>query len=205
MKYRLPYNTLAMPFFDMSSPRPPTVEDEEIDTMAPPTDRSRASSTAETNPSTHYFAKALPAREGGYTAQYGIPGLLPTRLKDETGAIAVFTDAETAEFEAARAMIAVLNSRSQSLRGRDKPERYRKLTPAELADLLAKANLTPTFFAYLYGTDPGRVLKWLEGNEDIPHPARIMLEVLIAHPDATTVAELATDAITTQIKPRRTE
>lgn len=196
MIYRLPYPPPLLPTGNVGSPSAPIVEDKEID-VAHPTDRSRASRTAETQPSTHYFAKALPARDGGFTAQYGMPGLLPTRLKDDTGNVALFDTADEAEYEAMRAMIAVLNTRSMSLRGRDKREWYRKLTPAELAVLIGKAGITPTFFAYLYGTDPSRVLKWLEGLEDIPHPARILLQILIDYPGSINVAERLTDSIAT--------
>jgi hypothetical protein len=52
------------------------------------------------------------------------------------------------------------------------------MTGAELAQAMAELHLSPTDIATLYGTDQRRVMKWIDGLEDIPHPIRVILALL---------------------------
>lgn len=153
-----------------------------------------------TKPAVRHVANAVPHNNGQFLAQYAGPGMIPAYVADRQGQPRYFDSAEDAEVEARRVLFAVLNSRK---RDSSKPERYRRLTGPEFAVLLAEASLTPTFFAYLYGTSPDRVMKWIDGVEDVPHPAMLMLEIMKQRPEAVDIAERATEAVTTTRRPAR--
>ena len=53
------------------------------------------------------------------------------------------------------------------------------MTGAELGVALDEAQLTPTFFAELYGVPQARVMKWLDGEQDIPHSAHVLVRLLV--------------------------
>lgn len=148
-------------------------------------------------PSKSYVAKAIPV-EGGYIAQFSAPGLIPryvARPHDPENPTVFPTIAE-AEGAARVAVFGALNApRKQHARGKN--ERYEKLSGPDFAVLLAESGLGLTFFAWLYGTSPDRVQSWIDGTDNAPHPARVMLEVFKAHPNAVDIAEEVTNAVTT--------
>lgn len=151
-------------------------------------------------PAKKYIARAIP-HGGFFYAQWAAPGMVPKYVL-ERGNRAVFDTHEEAEEAARYHLFNALNSvRDGRISG--KPERYRKMTAAEGAVLLAEAGLTPSFFAFLYGTSRERVLKWIDGVEDWPHPARLLLKIFKANPGMIDLAETVTESVTTERKPRK--
>lgn len=162
-----------------------------------PTDRSRT--FAEQRRGGRYYAESVPRPNGtGFLGRFSAPGL-EWDFAQEGGAPAVFDNPGAAELAAARALIGVLNIRSSRL-AFEKNDRYRKLSATEFAELLADAGITPELFAHIMGTDPNRVRQWLEGTGDIPHPARVILELLKAADGNVDIAEKVTDAVATSRK-----
>lgn len=150
-----------------------------------------------------YIAEAEPLPGGKYHAVYSSPGRLPTVATREDGRPYLYNTQIEAEAGAARQLHRVLNAPRSNPDG--KTERYQKLTGAEFAVLLANADVTATWFAYVYGTAPKRVLGWIDGVDDVPHPARLLLEAIIASPQIPDLIESVTDRVTTELRPRRKE
>ena len=123
------------------------------------------------------IAKSLP-RGTHFTAQFALPGLVPDLVKNREG-IRTFTTARDAEIAAMEAVIGLYNSRTIDTR---KAGGYRRLTGAELAVLLEKIDITPTYFAEIAGVPQHRVMKWLDGEQDIPHSIHVLTK-LLAHSD----------------------
>lgn len=153
-------------------------------------------------PSKSYVAKAIPV-DGGYIAQFSAPGLIPRYVarSHEPDNPIVFDTAEEAENEARRAAFGILNKPRQTQR-RGKDVRYQKLSGPEFAVLLAESGLSLTLFAHIYGTSVSRAQGWLDGADNAPHPARVLLEIFKANPEMVDVAEDVTNAATTDRRPR---
>lgn len=151
-------------------------------------------------PARRFIAKSI-LTSGGFRAQWAAPGLVPAYVMDR-GRPAVFDDEDSAENAARFHLFNALNKARDGLIS-GKPERYRKMTASEGAIALAEAGLTPSFFAFLYGTSRDRVLKWIDGVEDWPHPARLLLEIFKANPSTIGLAEAVTDSVTEARKPRK--
>ena len=71
-----------------------------------------------------------------------------------------------------------------------------RLTGAELAVTLADIDLSPTELAWLYGTSQDRVLKWLDGEDAVPHPVRLILAALAANPGLLPLWRQVTSMVT---------
>lgn len=151
-------------------------------------------------PAKKFVAQAVPYA-GGYRAQWAAPGLVPAFVM-ERGSVAVFGSKDSAENAARIHLFNALNL-PRERRTSGKPERYKKMTSVEGAVKLRESGLTPSFLAYLYGTSQDRVLKWIDGVEDWPHPARLLLEIFKACPAMIDIAERVTDSVTEERKPRR--
>jgi DNA-binding transcriptional regulator YiaG len=72
--------------------------------------------------------------------------------------------------------------------------------------MLAEAGLTTALFAELYGTTVQRVMWWIDGRDkkgnltDVPHPAYLLLKLMIEDPSNIDRLESYTKAMTTKRK-----
>jgi len=132
--------------------------------------------TVADKPASKPIAKAIRHPSGkGLAGQFALPGLVPDYVRDRDGRIQRFETDDAAEFSALRVMRAVLESRMTDPR---KAGGYNRMTGAELAAALNDADVTPTEFAELYGVPQSRVMTWLDGAQDIPHSASILVRFL---------------------------
>ena len=155
-------------------------------------------------PSNVYFARAVPLPNGKFQAIYSAPGRLPAVSAREDGTPYVYNTEVEAEAGAAMHLHRVLNApRIEARRSQGKSERYEKLTGPEFAMLMARAGVTATWFAYVYGTTQQRVLGWIDGVDQVPHPARLLLELIIADESNGDLIERITDSVTTSRRPER--
>ena len=146
-------------------------------------------------PSSRIIAKALPSNDGrSWHAQFAIPGRIPD-LVSKMGKPEPYPDEEEARLAACEAVVSMLQNRPART---DKPERYKKLTPGELSTRLDGLEITATNFAYIYGTTEARVMQWLDGSMDVPHPARILLDIFAKNPEMFDIAERSTNLSTTR-------
>ena len=153
-------------------------------------------------PSTTYIMQALPLANGRFHALYSAPGLVPDIARAADGRPYEYDTELEAEHGAAQFLYSLKNNIRRKAK-RSKPERYAKITGPEFAALLARSTLTPTLFAYLYGTSQQRVLDWIDDADGVPHPARVLLELFIADEKNIDVAESVTDKVTTERSPRK--
>lgn len=154
-----------------------------------------------------YKAWAEPNNRGpGFIAVWIAPGLVPDIVRPDGKAPAIFDTEIEAEIAGWRRMAEVMNGpRIRANKNQGKPERYKRLSGPEFAEALRAAGITPTFLAYLYSTSAHRVLTWIDGAEDIPHPVRVLLALFQDDERNIDIAEKVTEAVTTERKPRRLE
>lgn len=138
-------------------------------------------------PASRPIAKAL-ARRDKFAAQFALPGLVPATVQKD-GQTMLFDTETEAENAAHRALFSLLTSRTVDRRWRND---YEVLSPAEFARYLAAAEITPTYFAEIYGTKQSRVMQWLDGEADIPHSAHVLVR-LMAIPAALDLASEITN------------
>lgn len=120
-----------------------------------------------------YRIYAKPAR--GLIPAYVVPGIEGERLVYAEGGVPLRCATEDeALAEAGRNLCAFLNgqTRSRTKHG------YTRLGGAEFAVALRDLGITPSEFGVLYGTQLDRVMKWIHGEDDIPHPVRVILALL---------------------------
>lgn len=159
------------------------------------------------------WAEPHPGHEG-FVGLFHAPGL-ETDYAVEDGridmSIAIYPTAELAEIAAKNSLFKVLNSArtfAAIVHRNGKPERYARLSGAEFAVLLGEVDLTPTFFAELYGTTLKRVMSWIDGvnehghEERVPHPAYLLLMRIKEDPSIVDKIEADTRAVTTTRRPR---
>jgi hypothetical protein len=127
-------------------------------------------------PASHPIAKAIrhPSHKG-LAAQFALPGLVPSYVRDREDRVQRFDTEEAAEFAALRVMRAVLESRMRDPR---KATGYNRMTPAEFAAALVDADLTATEFSEIYGVPQSRVMGWIDGIQDIPHSAAVLVRLM---------------------------
>lgn len=153
-------------------------------------------------PIERYFARAVERGDDMFAAQYGAPGLISEIVKNNRdGTEELSNTAVRAELLAARILLKILNTRAHALRNQGK-NRYPHLTPAQFAQELAAVEVTPTWFAEIYGTNQKRILDWLEGNEPVSHPARVLLFAMRRDPALAAALETFVGQITEE-RPRR--
>jgi DNA-binding transcriptional regulator YiaG len=126
-------------------------------------------------PASKPLAKALPREGGKFRAQWAMPGLIPDYVRDADGKPLNFPSERQA---VAAAKMYVFDYLSTRLVDSRKNSGGRMLSPAEFAVALDRANITPTYFAEIYGTTQERVVGWLEGKQDIPHVAHLVVRGL---------------------------
>jgi DNA-binding transcriptional regulator YiaG len=124
-------------------------------------------------PAKTVIAKAL-KMGGGYVAQFALPGLLPD-VVSEGGHPKVFYSEDKAVAAANETVVKLLQSRLIDSR---RPQETKRITAAEFAVLLAEADITPTWFAEIYGTSQEKVIKWLDGQDDVPHAAYLLVTLM---------------------------
>lgn len=125
-------------------------------------------------PATRLIAKALP-RGDGFAGQFALPGLVPDLVRRE-GRQVIYPSEREAEIAAMETVIRLFNSRTVDTR---KAGGYRRMTSVELAVALSDLDITVTFFAELAGVPQQRVLKWLDGEQDIPHSVHVMVALML--------------------------
>lgn len=124
-------------------------------------------------PSKSHFSKAI--RDGRfYLGQFSMPGIVPDVVRKDGVPVRYETEDE-AETAALWALTAALQKRIYDER---KPGPYRRMTGAELAQMIDLIGITVTEFGVIGGWPQSRVLKWLEGEDDIPHYVRILARLL---------------------------
>lgn len=140
-------------------------------------------------PASRLIVKALP-RGDQFAGQFALPGLIPDLVRGREGKIRLFGSEPEAEAAARQAVLAVYESRTVDTR---KAGGYRRLTGAELAGLLDKIDITPTYFAELYGVPQSRVMKWIDGEQDIPHSAHILAKLMAQSDEVFGIIESITE------------
>ncbi|EUB97262.1 hypothetical protein PMI07_000838 [Rhizobium sp. CF080] len=143
--------------------------------------------TMSIKPASRLIAKALP-RNGRFAGQFALPGLIPDLVRDDNG-VRTFDDERMAEIAAMEAVIRLYESRTIDTR---KAGGYIRLTGAELAVLIDEMNTTPTYFAEICGVPQSRVMKWLDGEQDIPHSVHVLAKLLVVNKANFDVAEKVT-------------
>lgn len=125
---------------------------------------------AETKPASRVICQTRPYNDG-YAGLIALPGLYPdfVRRGEE---VVVLKTAGAARNEALEALFRLYDSRTRDTRTAGG---YKRLTGAEFAALLAKINVTPTFFAEISGFPQARIMKWIDGEQDIPHSVHVLV------------------------------
>lgn len=125
-------------------------------------------------PASRRISKALP-RGDKFAGQFALPGLVPdlVRVGDKVQLFDMERDAEIAALEACAR---VYDSRTIDTR---KAGGYRRMTGAELAVALADLDVTVTYFAEIAGVPQHRALKWLDGEQDIPHSVHVLVKLML--------------------------
>ena len=127
-------------------------------------------------PASRPIAKAIRHHSGkGFAGQFALPGLTTDEVRDRDGRVTRYDDDHSAEFGALRVMKALLESRMNDPR---KAGGYERLTGSQLAQALLDADVTPTEFAEIYGVPQARVMGWIDGAQDIPHSANVLVRLL---------------------------
>lgn len=139
-----------------------------------------------------YFVDARRPDDGrtGFLGHYGFPGRDKQIVRDKDGRPVIYPTREAALGAAGQALCAALNGRFRQ----NVKHRYIRLTGPELAVMMANIPITPSQLARLWGTYQKRVMKWIDGEEDIPHPIRIFL-LLLTMQDAFENAMYANDQV----------
>lgn len=139
-------------------------------------------------PASRRICKALP-RGPKFVAQFALPGLVPDFVQHD-GKVALFDTEREAEISALEAFARVFDARTIDTR---KAGGYVRLTGAELAVLLDQINITPTYFAEISGVPQHRVMKWLDGEQDIPHSVHILAKLIAMNEANFGLAEKVTE------------
>ncbi|MBG19393.1 MAG: hypothetical protein CML31_05420 [Rhizobiales bacterium] len=143
-------------------------------------------------PASRVIAKALPQSGGTYRAQFALPGLIPEYVRNPDGTVFETESQVTAREAACVALVGLLESRVVDPR---RAGGYRRMSAANLGSVLAEIDITPTYFAELIGVPQARIIKWLDGEQDIPHYVWPFTELLKASDQNFKIAEkIAKDA-----------
>lgn len=134
------------------------------------TQRTERKEKVSTRP--YYRWEQLP--NGKFEAWFAVPGLVAEPVR-EGGRVQQFDTAHAAEFAALKAIYKILTARSVKT---SKPDKVRRMTSGEFAAALSEADITATHFAEIYGAQVARVLKWIDGTEDIPHAAHVFVRLM---------------------------
>lgn len=143
--------------------------------------------------SAQFTVTAQPASNGSFYGAYSMPGRDWQRVirRKPDGAIVPirFDNEALAKAAAGEALCDAMNHR---VRGRNS-HGYRRIGGAELAVRLAELQLSPAAFARIVGWDQAKVMRWIDGEENVPHVVRIALEMMLETPGALQVAVETTE------------
>lgn len=131
------------------------------------------------NPATKPIAKAVPARDGGFLAQFAMPGTVPAFYEGDGGRPIVFPSEGAARQAAYEGFFKLFSSRVFDTR---KAGGYQRMSAVDLSRALVESGITPTLFAELYGVPQSRVIKWLDAEQDIPHSAAVFAKAMMIKP-----------------------
>ena len=137
-------------------------------------------------PASRAFAKAL-ARGDRFVGQFALPGLVPEEVKRDGRIVQFSTEAE-ATAAAERALAQKMSSRRVETKRKGE---YTRMSGEQLAVALARANMNPHTFARVYGVPQARVIKWIDGEQEIPHVAAVFVRLMV-EPDNRRIAEEVT-------------
>lgn len=144
-------------------------------------------------PASRPIAKALPhPSKKGFAAQFAVPGQVPQYVVDNDGKVRQFESDRSAEVVALRVLQAIMDSRNNNPR---RAGLYNRMTGAQLAAALDESELTPTEFAEIYGVPHERILKWIAGEQDIPHSAHVLVKLLAYEENFTEAREITNQAM----------
>lgn len=140
------------------------------------------------NPASRRISKALP-RGDKFTAQFALPGLIPDLVRDPQGNPREYDTERDAEIAAMDALMRVYDSRTIDTRVAGG---YKRMTGSELAVAIEDLNTTPTYMAELVGVPQHRVMKWLDGEQDIPHSVHVIIKLMLMNDANFELAESIT-------------
>lgn len=138
-------------------------------------------------PASRRISKALP-NGNRFTAQFALPGLVPDVVRDASG-IVFFDDERSAEIAAMEALMRLYDSRTIDSRSAGG---YKRMKPVDLALAIDQLDTTPTYFAEIVGVSQERVMKWLDGEQDIPHSVFVLTNLLLLNDANFELAEEVT-------------
>lgn len=141
----------------------------------------------ELKPASRRICKALPDGDK-FVGQFALPGLVPDLVR-RGGRPVLFDTPREAEVAALEAFAAVFDSRTIDTR---KAGGYVRLTGAELSALLNDIGITVTWAAEIAGVPQHRLIKWLDGEQDVPHSVHVLFKLMAMSPENTTAAERIT-------------
>ncbi|QPC87103.1 hypothetical protein GA830_10390 [Mesorhizobium sp. NBSH29] len=146
-------------------------------------------------PASRPIAKALPIRDdsGEFYAQFALPGMVPMLVNEDSSGAGRYQSVKDAENAARKALFGILTSRTVDTR---KAGAYKRITAADFAVSLDEANITPTYFAEIYGVPYARVMMWLDGAADVPHSAHVLVKLIATEENfvkARSITERAQD------------
>ncbi|WP_187967904.1 hypothetical protein [Aquibium microcysteis] len=139
-------------------------------------------------PASRLICKAVP-RGDKFAGQFALPGLVPDMVRHGDRP-AVFDTEREAHVAAMEAVLRLYDSRTVDTR---KAGGYRRLTGAELAVMLETLDVTVTYFAEIAGVPQHRVMKWLDGEQDIPHSVHVLARLMLASDENFRIAEETTE------------
>jgi len=126
-------------------------------------------------PAAQLIAIAIP-HGPGFLSEYALPGMLPVIVSDpDTGDPVMHMDRKCAEGAARDAVLEAYRRRISDTR---KNCGYVRMTGAEMAALLAHLMLDTEEAAEIIGVPQARVVKWIDGEQDIPHSVNLLLRLL---------------------------
>lgn len=139
------------------------------------------------NPASRRISKAL-ARGDKFAAQFALPGLVPDLVKKD-GRVVLFDNERDAEVAALEATARVYDSRTIDTR---KAGGYRRMTGAELSSDIATLDISLTYFAEIAGVPQHRAMKWIDGEQDIPHSVHVLVKLMLQSKSNLELAERVT-------------
>lgn len=141
-----------------------------------------------TKPASRLICKAMP-RGDKFAGQFALPGLVPDLVRHGDRQVLFDTERE-AHVAAMEAVLRLFDSRTVDTR---KAGGYRRLTGAELGVMLDRMGITVTYFAEIAGVPQHRVMKWLDGEQDIPHSVHVLARLMLASDENFKLAEEITE------------
>jgi len=139
-------------------------------------------------PASRLICKAIP-RGDKFVGQFALPGLVPDVVRHGDRP-AVFDTEREAHVAAMEAVLRLYDSRTVDAR---KAGGYRRLTGAELAVMLDTLDVTVTYFAEIAGVPQHRVMKWIDGEQEIPHSVHVLARLMLASDENFKIAEEITE------------